>query len=193
MTTKLLLIWCTENLKKIPLLCYSKGTLQRISLFTSYKTEFLLDLQIEMDLYSLMLNLWQMQIYSQKRMHSLILRWTYPRESLCCSHCWRSMLFFTAYLKHARLFITSMQIWKLQFTYIWLKYFLFFKSDCLLMLVPIFFFMKVYCMSLIANVYNVTNEMHVYILIGITFIWWLYTSLIEKKTNPVVTPVTPFN
>lgn len=61
------------------------------------------------------------------------------------------------------------------------------------MLVPIFFFMKVYCMSLIANVYNVTNEMHVYILIGITFIWWLYTSLIEKKNNPVVTPVTPFN
>lgn len=117
-----------RKFEKIPLLCYSKGTLQRLSSFTLYKTEFLLDLQIEMDLYSLMLNLWQMQIYSQKHMYNLIF-WGEPTPgSLYIAPAAGDQCFFTACLKHARLFITSMQIWKLQFTCILLKYFLFFNQ-----------------------------------------------------------------
>lgn len=150
-----------RKFEKIRLLCYSKGTLQRLSSFTLYKTEFLLDLQIEMDLYSLMLNLWQMQIYYQKHVYNLIF-WGEPTQGVFIAPAAGDQCFFTACLKRARLFITSMQIWKLQFTCIWLKYFLFLIKLFTDAGSFFFFLMKVNCgMALIANVDNVTNEMYV--------------------------------
>lgn len=94
----------TEN---AALFCSSKENLKRISSYVFSEREFLLDVQRGVNLYFLMPNLCQMQIYSQNYIHTLILQVDPTPGTLYVIPTTEDQCIFIAFPKHAILFIDS--------------------------------------------------------------------------------------